>query len=42
MPNYFATHFSPADLGILDIVSDLSSARLAIRLELFKLDIYGK
>ena len=43
--NRFATHFSPTDQGILEIVSDfLLRGRVpekSIRLELYKLNIYG-
>ena len=42
----FATHFSPTDLGILEFISDfLLRERVpekSIRLELYKLNIYGK
>jgi hypothetical protein len=42
----FATHFSPTDLGILEVISDaLFRGRVleqSIRLELYKLNIYGK
>jgi hypothetical protein len=44
--NRFATHFSPIDSGLLEIVSDLllrgRVPEKSIHLELYKLNIYGK
>jgi len=43
--NRFATQFSPTDLGIPEIVSDLllrgRVPQKSIRLELYKLNVYG-
>jgi hypothetical protein len=43
--NRFATHFSPTNLGVVEVISDRllrGRAEKSISIELYKLNIYGK